>query len=96
MKKTIITLIALVGVVSAEDWSATFTSTDKSTAQSWDDYSAAFDTEMLTLSFTGLTVTGTNKNGSYTTEAPGNQFNTAIRPNANVCASNADSYTLNS
>lgn len=95
MKKTIIALMALAGVAVAEDWTATFKTTDTSNKQTWNNYSSTFDTKLLTLSFTDLTISGTSKNGTYTAENPGNQFNTAIRPNANVCAANADTYTLN-
>ena len=94
MKKTLITLMALAGVAVAADWTATFATSNTSNGQTWTDYSATFDTELLTFSFTDLTITGTNKNGAYSAAAPGNQFTTAIRPNANVCAGNADTYTL--
>lgn len=98
MKKTLITLLAMAGVAMAGvdgDWTATFTTSDQSKDQTWEDYSAAFETGApLTLDFTGLIITGNTKNGVYTADAPGSMNPSAIRPNANVCASDAASYVL--
>ncbi len=91
--------MALAGVaVGAEsvDLLATFTSSDKSKDQTWEDYSAKLPEGPLTLTFTGMTITDGTKNGSYTEASPGNQFTTSIRPNANVCHGGSPaSYTLN-
>ena len=96
MKKTLITLMALAGVAVAEDWAATFTTSDQSNAQTHTDYSAVFEpSSPLALAFDNLVITGDKKNGSYSTNAPGNATPTAIRPNANICAeSSNDDYTL--
>ena len=101
MKKTLIALMALAGIAAAETettpltLSAVFSTSNKGNTQDVDDYSATFTPNTpLTLSFNTLTISGSTKNGGYTTDNPGAVNPTAIRPNANVCANNSDSYTL--
>jgi len=100
MKRTLITLLSLAGVAMAGvdgDWTATFTTTDQSKDQTWDDYSAAFPSGPLTLKITGWTMENTAApnmaNGTYTQAAPGGASVDSIRPNANV--GNGATYTLN-
>lgn len=99
MKKTLIALMALAGIAAAETettpltLSAVFSTSNKGNTQGVGDYSVTFTPSTpLTLSFDTLTISGTTKNGEYTTDSAGSVSPTAIRPNANVCA--GDSYTL--
>jgi len=94
MKKTLITLMALAGVAVAEDWTATFSSSDQTYHQDHNDYSAEFEVNApLTLQFDNLTFGSTGTyNGSYTAGAVNPS---AIRPNANICKEGAaGTYTL--
>lgn len=101
MKKTFISLLALAGMASAAvegNWTANFTTSNKSNEQTYKDYTASFPAEgcPLTITFTGMTLNNTGKdqaNGSYSTTTPGSNNPTAIRPNVNV--GNGGSYTLN-
>ena len=74
--------LTLAEVAATENWIATFTSSDKTTAQSWDDYSAKFGADCpLTLTITSMNTTGT---GSNDANYPNGEQATAIRPNTNV------------
>lgn len=97
MKKTLIALMALAGVTFAEDWTAKFSTSDKTITQSYDDYSAVFEGSsdiQLSLAFDSLTITATGNqaNGEYNGTALGGAYSNAIRPNANIGA--GASWTL--
>ncbi|MBQ7024632.1 MAG: PEP-CTERM sorting domain-containing protein [Akkermansia sp.] len=102
MKKTIITLMALAGVVMGDtegDWKATFATSDKSYSQTAAKYTATFDIEApLTLKFTDLAITaGTDStNGTYSGTGDNELNPTSIRPNVNICKDSTPSntYTL--
>ena len=93
MKKTLIALMALAGVAAAEDWTATFTSSNTSKDQTYTHYSTAFTEGCpLTMDITQMVITGTGNqvNGTYAANAGNNT--TSIRPNANV--GNGGTYTI--
>ena len=86
--------MALAGVAAAEDWTATFTTSNTSKDQAYTDYSAAFAEGCpLTMDITNMVITGTANNqvnGSYAANAGNNT--TSIRPNANI--GNGGTYTI--
>ena len=91
MKKTLIALMALAGVAAAEDWTATFTTSNTSKNQTYTDYSAAFaEGSPLTLSITNIVITGDGTTSNYNT-SEGNHPS-SIRPNTNV--GNGGTWTL--
>ncbi len=85
MKKTIIALMALAGAAVAEDWTATFTSTNSTKTQTWENYSAAFDLNSpLTLNFTSMVLNNGGNSQANRNDNTGNAYSSAIRPNANI------------
>lgn len=76
--------MALAGVAVADDWTATFTSSDSSKSQTVDNYSASFDTGILTLDFTSLVLNNSGTDQANRNDSVGNAYSTAIRPNANI------------
>lgn len=100
MKKTLITLVAMAGVAAADvcgDWEAVFATANKTTAQTYTDYSATFAQDSpLSLEFTGLATTHTTGNaGTYADDKTLGSVQTgALRPNVNVAASSSNNYVL--
>lgn len=79
--------MALAGVVAAEDWTATFTSSVASKDQTYTDYSAAFEEgSPLTMAITNMVITSSA--GGY---GAGDNA-TSIRPGTNI--GNGGTYTI--
>ena len=92
MKKTLIALMTLAGVATAENWTATFTTSNTSKNQTYTDYSAAFaEGSPLTLSITNIVITGNGTTASNYDTSEGNHPS-SIRPDTNV--GNGGTWTL--